>query len=258
MVAAGLLNAGRAFDLPVAIETGLEVAKLLLDLANEDGGIAAISAKRGDSSERGSSWSTEGRAHELKLVQALLLADEVGLEGAVEAADRLVAWGVREQKDDGRFITQPNDDLTMLHPHLYAIEGLWIWGTARQDADALARARLALDWVWRQQLETGGFPRHVSTGVFRAPKHSNPPVEQIDATAQATRAALLLGRNDDAVEAAIRRLVEVAKRDGEGSSLIYQPSSPQMHLNMWATMFGAQALELFGSNASPISWRDVV
>src|SRR5262249_48636515 len=147
-------------------------------------------------------WSTHGVPHLAKLAQSFLLserhADSPRLASLIETVKRL-------QFPDGRMPTVPGDPATMLHPHLYAAEGLWMWGTARGDDEALAHSRAAVDWAWAQQLDNGGFPR------FAGDDLQDEAPEQCDVTSQAIRMALVFGRRSPAVDRAIGRLGEVAQ-----------------------------------------------
>lgn len=253
MIGTGLLRFGCRFgDLPI-VTAGLSVVRALQDQMRAIGTLITIFPKGGGCSKR-SGWSVDGRAHLLKCVQCLLLAGELGMPETVDSAAVLVQQSLALMDESGRFITQHLDNLTMLHPHLYAIEGLWLWGTARGDSDAIVRARAALEWMWPHQLATGGFPRHVLLQQQNAPL----AIEQCDVTAQAVRVACLLGLRLPGFDAAIARLESLARPTGCGSAMIYQPSSPHIHHNSWATMFAAQALEISRSNAAPLGWKDLV
>jgi hypothetical protein len=135
----------------------------------------------------------------------------------------------------------------MLHPHLYAAEGLWVWGSAVGDDEALERARAAVAWVWTHQLENGGLPRRPGSAT-----------EQSDVTAQAIRLAIAVGARSAAVDRALDRLTEIAVRDERGLGVPYQPGSGAVHLNTWVTLFAAQAFALAGSNGRPLRWQDLV
>jgi hypothetical protein len=248
MIAAGLISFGRLVGDGAAVDVGLATARELAAYVAEAGYVPAV-APDGPATSRAAEWSTVGCAHGAKCVQALLLADEV------EAAATLVAVAARCQRGDGAVRTQPEESLVMLHPHLYTVEALWMWGTARGDDDALDRARRATDWAWRQQLSSGGLPRCVGS-----PDAGRPAVEQCDVTAQAIRAALLTGADPHGLEQAVYRLGQIARPAGRGAraALVYQPESGQRHLNAWVTMFGAQALELAESGRGSIAWTQLV
>src|SRR5581483_7932630 len=130
-----------------------------------------------------------------------------------EPAAALVENALSLQRSDGRFPTSEDEATTMLHPHMYAAEGLWVWGAAHGGA-------------WSYQLESGGLPRAVTRGRVDGP-------EQCDLTAQAVRLSLAMGWRPPAVERGIRRLVEVARERRGKLALPYQPESPEQHLNTW-------------------------
>ena len=244
MIAAGLISFGRMTGTARFEHVGLGIAHTLAQYIEEAGELPAI-APDGPQTERRGEWSTEGRVHLVKCVQSLLLS------GNRDAGRKLLAQAYADQRADGHFVTQPGDELVMLHPHLYTVEGLWMWGMATADDDALDRARRATSWVWEHQLPSGGFPRWVS--------ESNVGPEQLDATGQAIRAAVLLGLNPKGLASARDRLAACARPDGRhGCALVYRPSDIADHLNVWVTMFGEQALSLTLGEAHHFAWQDLV
>lgn len=258
VIATGLMTFGARVGRDRYVTLGLALARALREQLHSDTGLAALQADphgpRVASARMG--WSTEGQAHLLKVVQCLLLADALGQAGALDSAALLVRQRLGWQREDGRFVTQPEEALTMFHPHLYALEGLWIWGSARGDHEALARARAGLAWTWERQLPSGGFPRAVRVGG--AADHQRERIEQSDATCQAVRLALALGMEPPGLPAALARLGEIAVEDAGGAALLYQPASPQRHLNAWVTLFGAQASEIAAEGAAAITWQTLV
>jgi hypothetical protein len=244
MLAAGLISFGRQAEVEELTQAGLDTASRLARYLEQEGELPAL-APDGPRTNRPSQWSTEGRAHLVKCVQSLLLAEEL------EAARGLLNQALDDQAEDGHFLTQPGDEYVMLHPHIYAIEGLWMWGDARQDEIALERARRATSWAWDHQLPSGGLPRWVSA------TETGP--EQLDVTSQAVRAALMLGLRPRGLKQAIDRLLNVARSDGpHGQALIYQPDGGAAHLNAWVTMFGGQALQLAVEEPAVMSWDTLV
>ncbi len=241
MVSAGLQSFGDLADDERYIDLGRSTARELAAYVRSARGLEAL-APDGPASSRSSQWSTTGRAHLAKCVQCLLLAEEL------EAAERLIAQAMTAQQDDGRFPTQPGGGAVMLHPHLYAVEALWICGSALDWEEPIERARRATAWVWSHQLPDGGFPRFAGAG------HGGQ--EQLDVTSQAIRATVLLGMWFPGLSAAVRRLAEAAVQTDEGSALVYQPGGS--HLNGWVTMFGAQALALWSEEPTELEWAGLV
>jgi UDP-N-acetylglucosamine 2-epimerase (non-hydrolysing) len=239
MISTGLQTFGGRVGEQRYVDAGLELVGLLeRELAVELGPVSA----NGPSSER-TNWSTRGIVHLAKLAQCLLLA------GREEPAGRLIEAARSTQGPDGHMPTDPESAVTMLHPHMYGAEGLWMWGQATGDQDAIDRARAAVQWVWTHQLGSGGLPRAVGRPE---------PIEQLDVTSQAVRMALLLGVHTPAVDRAIERLLEVARERDGMLALPYQPASPDVHLNTWVTMFGSQALGLAAPGAEPLRWDQLV
>ncbi len=242
MIATGLYSFGRRTQTRRYIDAGQRLVDFLA--AEVCSGSISPLARQSPASGR-DNWSTHGVVHLTKLVQPFLLARRQ------EPAATLVESTMSMQFSDGRMPTDPNDAGTMLHPHLYAAEGLWMWGVAQGDEDALERSRAAVDWAWSHQLESGCLPRSVTDGQPDG-------VEQCDLTAQAVRLALLLGSRPPGLDRAIARLVEVAQQVKGKLALPYQPASGELHLNTWASMFGAQALSLASPGAPRLAWHQLV
>jgi hypothetical protein len=251
MIASGLLSFGRRTHVEPYVETGRRLAGLIADEICSGHFISPVS-RHGPPSRR-TGWSARGVAHLAKLVHALLLAEGLGDEAGGSASARLIETVKDLQASDGLMRTDDGDTTVMLHPHLYAAEGLWVWACAAGDGEAMECARRAVEWAWAQQLENGGFPRsvpHVEEGAIA--------VEQSDVTAQAVRLALALEVRSAGVARAIARLIEVARGGDAGLGIVYQPGSPNLHLNTWATLFAAQALAMAIPDAPQISWRQLV
>ncbi len=239
MISAGLQSFGRRVEDEEYVATGVELVDLLdEELSTDPGAVSSHGAR----SER-TNWSTRGVVHLAKLVQAFLLA------GREEQAGRLIEAVRAVQRPDGHMPTDPESDVTMLHPHMYGAEGLWMWGSATGDQDAIDRSRAAVQWVWTHQLHSGGLPRAVGRPE---------PIEQLDVTSQAVRMALLLGVRSPAVDRAIERLLEVARERDGMLAMPYQPGSPDVHLNTWVTMFASQAVALAVPDAPALRWDQLV
>lgn len=253
MIASGLLSFGDRFDVQGFRTAGSDLARSLAAQVGANGSLEAVAQVSGRCSSR-CAWSTQGEAHLLKVVQALLQAGRREVPGCAEAARRLVDHVTCLQEPDGRFVTQPGDEMVMLHPHLYAVEGLWMYGAATADAAVMERARLGAGWAWHHQLASGGFPRLVRHG-----QDDEPGTEQTDVTAQALRAALVTGLSPDGLERAVGRLGDIAVDYGDqGLALPYQPEADVVHANAAATLFGAQAVSLAVGGAPMIHWSDLV
>lgn len=244
MIATGLMCHGRRSADARAERVGTEVAARLAEEAVSPGGLAPILAD-GPASEREPAWSTAGRAHLVKCVQCLHLARR---EDAVSA---LLAELERWRRDDGLFRTQPEEHLVMLHPHFYVVEGLWMHASAGGDPDALEVARRATESAWRHQRSDGALPRHVALDGSADGRG------QCDVTAQAVRAALLTSADVPGLDRAVELLGRVSRAREDGAAIPYTASADDTDLNSWATMFAAQALELYGSERS-IAWHELV
>ena len=252
IIAAGLMLWGRRFRDESCISLGVALVKGLRDQIRLFGYLPPLSAF-GPSSLRDTTWSTSGNAHLLKVVQCLLLAESYGLESSRDAALTLINGGKREQLPSGCFVTHPGDNEVFLHPLLYAAEGMWIWGTAENDRDAVDRAQAVVEWARQHQMKTGGFPR----SVFKVGVPSL-PIEQSDVTCQVARLARCLDDGMPLLDSALERIRQVSW-GGEGAGgVLYQPDSGRLDQNTWATMFAAQAVQAAARPRDALSWHELV
>lgn len=249
MIATGLMTFGRRHGIERYADVGRGLARGFAEQARALGTLPSIPPGSGPTAR--SAWSTEGEAHLVKVVQSLLLAAELGEPETLDCAHAIIDGVACIQQPDGRIVTHPRDEETMLHPHLYAVEGLWAFGCATGDEAALERARLGIGWAWQQAYPSGALPRYVATATGeRGP-------EQFDLTSQAIRMALVLEAPLD-VEPALRRLEEVAVERLDGTALPYQPEPAAQHLNTWVSLFAAQAVALADPAAAPLHWTELV
>ncbi|MFB8235458.1 hypothetical protein ACFC58_02805 [Kitasatospora purpeofusca] len=253
MITHGLLTFGARTGDERILAAGRRAARLLLD-TRTDGVLPTLLTPEGAPAPR-PAWSTTGRAHLLKVLQALLSAAEHGVEGAAGAAEQLVreadATGARP--GSAPLATCPESDLISLHASCYAAEGLWMWGTARGDAAALDRARTITAWVWEQQLADGGFTTYAHLTGGPAGDH-----RQSDVLAQAVRLAVLLDLAPSRLADAAQALVESTERHEDGASTLYWPAAPERHRNCWSSLFALQALRLHGDRGASLDWRELV
>ena len=236
MISAGLMAIGTRLGRTEWIESGRAIADHIRGCW-DDG--AAPVALLGSSNSVPLRWSTTGRVHLAKAVQCMLWAAEHGSAAAIEAADTILST----LEDEIGRVTEATAH-TELHPLLYAAEGLWIWANHQLDSDRLQLARHVTEWVWRFQLSSGGFPANTNPAGA---------IEQSDVLAQAIRLARLVDIPAPGLPRAMDQLRRTLVPDRGGAALPYRPTSAEVHLNSWSTMFATQAL---GSGV--ISWRGLV
>jgi len=75
---------------------------------------------------------------------------------ARDEAVRLLDNSVKSQQRDGRFVTGRKDDSTLLHPHSYALEGLFYGGHQLARKDYLKAAIRGMSWA-RRAISKNGF-----------------------------------------------------------------------------------------------------
>jgi hypothetical protein len=258
MIATGFLTAATRFGNEAFLAQGRELVDLIVGQQRREGRLTPFSDRSPVRQISRLAWSTEGYAHLVKVVQCLLLGAEAGCEGADESADAVIEHAAGFQDDDGRFVTHERQGMTMLHPHLYAAEGLFAYANARGDAEALERSRAATVWAWEQQHPSGALPRFAFPAGSRFEGSAQLAPAQADLTTQAIRMAFVHDMRPEGLVRALEWVGSIAHATPRGTALPYQPDSTPVHLNTWVTLFGAQALELALPDAAPLSWRHLV
>jgi hypothetical protein len=178
-------------------------------------------------------WSMSFGAHQAKVCGALLMAREAFgvIDGLDEAVEVCAEAALALQDGDGRFRIHASSDVTYLHSHCYALEGLMMREVAAGQGDpswsgvVVEGAR----WLALVQQPDGSLRAWHDGSVASGPART-------DATAQALRIWNLVDPDEFAEPAgrAVRRQV-VAPR-----GVRYEPGSDD--LSSWATIFAVQAL----------------
>ena len=227
MVLTGLLaheRAGGVIPDPTAVHRLFRYISLTLNERR-----ATTGAPGGDPDH----WSQSYGCHLLKVAISLAAYGAGEGEAAVRPLVRQLYNELSGLYDGGRFRVNSLSDLTYLHAHCYAVEGL----LAMDARDAPGRGPLiegAATWLARIQDESGGIrARHdgiEAQGPLRA-----------DATAQAVRIWSIVDREayGPSIDRALAFLEELFTPDG---GLRYEPGSDDV--NTWVSMFALQAFRL--------------
>ena len=127
-------------------------------------------------------WSTIPGAYHSKLSLGFLeLSKLTGNPNYAKISDAICDFAISLQKSDGSFKTGPDSEITYLHPHLYACEGL-IYSRVSQSNDKHLKSGLrGIVWAVTQLTDRGGLPRD-NPGIS---------VEQSDVMCQLLRLLIL-------------------------------------------------------------------
>jgi uncharacterized protein YyaL (SSP411 family) len=191
-------------------------------------------------------WSTVPGAYLSKLSLGLLeLSKLTGKTNYVRISNAICNFAVSLQKPDGRFETNPNSQITYLHPHLYACEGLIYSGVIQSKEKYLNSALQGIVWATRHLNDAGGLPRD----------NSKVSVEQSDAICQLLRLLILcrldlsemLGQSQLAnlIDRLHQRILDfcMMSRDDNRGGVKYQLRLES--ICSWCTMFCMQAVRLW-------------
>ncbi|HTZ11650.1 MAG TPA: hypothetical protein VMD04_04675 [Candidatus Margulisiibacteriota bacterium] len=242
MVLYALINLYKVTGENLYLEKSKAIAAFLLDtMLQRDGSMAAIfnsGSKKGIESY--DKWSNQPGAFHAKVSLGLVDLFEVTRDGRhKEAALELCDFAIGLQEaSSGRFITNKSDNTTHLHPHSYAIEGLWYAGVNFGVSRFIDSARRATKWMLHQASGSGlNELYNPSSGKFN-------DFQRSDILAQALRLALLFGIKDRQEELKVALLQYQYRQEEtvQEGGLFFSKDS--RHLNSWCTMFALQALKL--------------
>lgn len=171
-------------------------------------------------------WSLAFGPHQAKLAAGLCAAGRHGVADPSGVLAQLRDRTLSLQQPDGRFRIHAESDLTYLHAHCYAVEGLLMIG----GTDAGVRTGVA--WLSRVQGGDGGFRAWHDGVVASGPARS-------DATAQAIRLFRYVDETHYQPEIESARAFLSRCIDPRGG-VRYEPDSADR--TAWSTIFAAQAL----------------
>jgi|SoiMethySBSTD1v2_1073268.scaffolds.fasta_scaffold72896_1 hypothetical protein len=207
-------------------------------------------------------WSTVPGAYHSKLSLGLLeLSKLTGTTNYARISNGICDFAVSLQKPDGRFETNPNSQITYLHPHLYACEGLIYSGVIQSNEKYLNSGLQGIVWATRHLDDAGGLPRDNSIVC----------VEQSDAICQLLRLLILcrfdlsemLGQSQLAylIDRMHEKILDfcIKSRDDNKGGVKYQLGLES--ICSWCTMFCMQALRLWqkktnGQLNDNVKWID--
>jgi len=194
-------------------------------------------------------WSTVPGAYHSKLCLGLLELSRLTNDNFyIEISDSLCNFAQTMQKSDGHFITSNADseNITFLHPHLYACEGLIYAGIMRHNKSYYLAGLRGIQWAVEQVNSNGGLPRDTS-------ERSE---EQSDCMAQLLRLLILCRPQlqkvlkyssllaEKVIERLHLRLLDFyISNDEDRGGIRYQLALDSVC--SWSTMFSAQALRLW-------------
>lgn len=255
MVVIGLLNLYKITKDQNLLKVAEKIVKSLADVFFDGSKVIAVLDRSGNTissdsfrDNYGIKWSSVSGPYHSKLSLCLLeLSSLTNNHYYAAISDSLCKFALKFQRSNGRFVTNPDqENITFLHPHLYACEGLVYAGIRCSNKDYLLAGIKGVIWAMNQiNLSTGGLPRNTVVG---AP-------EQSDCMAQLLRLLIICNsriqeftNNCDAVRSTIekihKRLVDFYIAEGPDKGGIRYQNSLDAACS-WCTMFTMQALTLW-------------
>lgn len=205
-------------------------------------------------------WSTTSGSYHSKLSLGFLELSRLTDNNLFkQVSDSVCNYAISLQKANGQFITNPNSDITYLHPHLYSCEGLIYSGIVQSNERYYSAGLNGVLWAIKQVIGNN------SRGGLRANTQDD-SVEQSDCTAQLLRLLILcrsqvekrIGNSEleNTINKLHSRLLDFYIQTGEDQG------GMRYHLGLdsvcsWCTMFSAQALHLWKlQNLGTLKWLE--
>ncbi|PLJ78181.1 hypothetical protein [Infirmifilum sp. SLHALR2] len=246
VVAKAFFDAYRALNSKKYLDHGLRISEWLVSaMQRSDGGFAAAY----DYGEKGfidfNTWYGNGGCLHGKLAIPLLTAWKLsGDDRFRDSAEKLLAWLLKLQMDNGAFRAREDTNYVFHHTHCYALEGfLYAWHELGDDRYLDVAVRGA-KWLARIQHRSGGLPDLYPYPIF---------VRRLvtDATAQAIRIWLILHKitgNEFWLMHAEKGLgflksimFRRARAHGALPAHVWYPLYSARRTHTWSMMFAAQA-----------------
>jgi hypothetical protein len=227
-----MLRGLNAFDTDRAERTRHQIEAVLLSAVGPDGALRCYVPRPGMGTTMPESWSTTPGPFQLKTAAAVLSARHRSpqLRAAAEAtARKWLDWFPAHE---------PSGEL---HPLLYHVEGLLLWGSGRPDARRWSLAAGVFAQVMARQRGDGDLPGSLSDDASAS---------RSDATAQALRIGTLLAAAGYLPAGCAERLPALAEAlrryiDPNGGVHFRRRNGDATHVNVWCAVFAYQALSLF-------------
>lgn len=229
---------------------------LVGDVLNADGSARAvfdIDARR--FRPDGEAWYESSGSFHAKLAMPLLGLHAITKRRALhDAALRICAWAVRQQRPDGAFPANRRIRAVNLHAHCYTLEALlYAYGMGVRDGpDLLGSVARGIDWMLNRQGSDGCFWLwHGRTGARLRASYAQAQAVRLLALANLLDPApRLAGALERAAAFLVTLQVAGAGRECDGG-FPEQETSPywiraraSRQVASWATMFAVQALRL--------------
>jgi hypothetical protein len=264
MIMIGLLNLHKITKEPEILKIAEQMGKTIVDRFFDGSKLIPRLDRRFNTLNESKSnglvkWSTISGSYHSKLSIGLLELSRLTNNNLYkQVSDAICNYAISLQKSSGQFLTNPGSDITYLHPHLYACEGL-IYSGLSQSIDSHYSAGLkGIMWAITQTLTN-------KRGGLGATTRKD-SAEQSDCTAQLLRLLILchsqiqnnidVYKLDKVINKLHSRLLDFYISTGESQGGF------RYHLDLdsvcsWCTMFSMQALHLWKSgNSETTEWID--
>tara|TARA_Y100000294_G_scaffold115844_1_gene107427 strand:- start:411 stop:1583 length:1173 start_codon:yes stop_codon:yes gene_type:complete len=239
------------------LDFSLKIAEWLLKMQKVDGCFfTRLLIDRNKLEENGDKWSTQSGAFHAKMALGLLnLGKLLNDSQYINAAKELCDWSLKLQTENGRFITDKNDNSTFLHPCCYANEGIIVAGIVLENKAYINSVKKCLEWIKVRRLETNGFPAYYIDDEF---VHAESP----DINAQVIRLLMMLDSFDivacdyNYMGQCIENIMKYQSNSKDrrtrggffsGDAWFFRQTknNAMKHANSWVTMFALQALKMY-------------
>lgn len=253
MIISGLINYYNISNNNDCLDTAVKMANSLIDNFFVEDTIkhSLLTARMNPFPHHNEKWSHSVGPYLSKLAIGYYNLSQITNDNRyLETGNSLCEFALEMQTSDGRILNNSKSDNTVfLHPHLYACEGLLLFGKLCNDNHYLNAGLKGIDWAISQITPNGRVPR--STADSR---------EQADCTAQLLR-LLTIFSNDlqHCHEFSEKMIINLMNTIFQGLRGFFIEPEGAFRYDLtsnfactWCNMFGLQALIFFDEHMNNI------
>lgn len=251
MVLFGILKLYKFTKNEIYLEISKRMVDFILKMQKDNGGFFSFyNPKNNQKYDNDDKWSNQSGAYQSKILMGLYDFYEISHDEKIKLLIiKSCEFALQFQELDGRFITQRKNGSSLLHPHCYAVEGLFYCGLKMNEQKFIDSAIKGIQWSFSNQMENGGIPQLFHEGSFIK-------FERTDILAQVLRMGLFINHHSkkeiiikEKLERLRNRILEFQNKDEihkGGIKYGYEnDGSLHNHVNSWCSFFSLQAFYNF-------------
>ena len=250
------MNLYKATSKDKYLDISIKIADWLLKMQKDDGSFYTRHIINDNFLEdNGDKWSKQSGTFHSKISLGLLNLGKLLKENKyITSARKICDWSLNLQTEEGRFITDRNDNSTFLHPFCYTNEGLICAGIVLNEDKYISSVKKGVQWVLKNKIKNNGFPAYFVDDKFIG-------IDSPDINAQVLRLILILENlksydDEKHLDTFFTNILayQCSLKDKESNGGFYsgdawffgeEKNKSKSHVNSWVTMFIMQTLNMY-------------